>query len=95
MSAFRKLQAFATIIMPVLYFAMLLDQKDITNLALWSSITIMITGIIAIATYDGPPVSATREFLLGRPPVIARISVVLYGLAAVIAVLAKSGFIHD
>ena len=91
MNAIRKLYYIAAFLLPIAYLTMALDHSNIQNLVLWSSILMTVAGIFVIATYDGPPVSELRTNLLGRPPVMARMMVLIYGFVAGIMVFNALG----
>lgn len=91
MGFIRKIYNAASFLLPISYLTLVIDNRDIELLVLWSSIVMTVGGIFVIATYDGPQVSDIRATLLGRPPVMARMMVLLYGLVAVIMIFKALG----
>ena len=91
MNLIRKLYNLISILLPIAYLTLAMDHGNIESLVLWSSILMVIGGIFIISTYDGPSVSALRTSLLGRPPVMARIMVLIYGCVAGFLVFSALG----
>ena len=91
MKIIRKLYYIIALILPIVFLTMSLDRGNIGPLVIWSSILMTVCGIVVISTYDGPPVSELRTTLLGRPPVMARMMVLIYGFVAGIMVFNALG----
>jgi len=91
MAFVRKLYNITSLLLPIAYLTLAMDQGNIGSLVLWSSILMVVWGIIMITTYDGPSVSDLRTSLLGRPPVMARIMVLIYGCVAGFLVFSALG----
>jgi hypothetical protein len=91
MGAIRKVYYTICLLLPIAYLTLAMDHGNIESLVLWSSILTTVGGVIVIATYEGPPVSELRTNLLGRPPVMARMMVLIYGFVAGIMVFNALG----
>jgi predicted naringenin-chalcone synthase len=82
MKAIRNLYYIGSFLLPIAYLTLAMDHGNIESFVLWSSIIMTVVGIFMIVTYDGPAVSDLRATLLGRPPVMARVMVFIYGCVA-------------
>lgn len=84
MAIYRKLYNITALLLPIAFLTLALDHGNIQSLIILSSIVMVVAGIGVIKTYDGPPALELRATLIGRPPVMPRIMVLIYGFVAVI-----------
>ena len=84
MAIYRKIYNIISLVLPIAYLTLALDHGNIQSLVILSSVVMVVAGIGVINTYDGPPASELRTILIGRPPVMPRIMVLIYGFVAVV-----------